>query len=397
MRSSFLAGVFACVALSACSSLPTSGPTASAVLEARDKDQSAATPYSVVEVDERVVAALRARPQDATLASFGGYRGGASDVRVGVGDTINLTIWEAGAGGLFSNAAPTGPGLSTGASGSRAAAIPDQMVGRDGMMMVPYAGRIRAAGRTTFEIQRQIERSLEGKAIQPQALVTVTRPVSNSVTVIGESTVGARVPLTPKGDRILDVIATAGGVRTSSSETFVQVTRGARSARVSMARITADARENIYVRAGDVITVMRDPQFFLAYGATGRTADIPFDGDNMTLAQALTKAGGLIDNRADPDGVFVFRLETQQVARALGVAAPAARQGDRYKVVYHLNFRDPNALFAAQQMRIFHRDLVYVSNAPLSDVQKFMQLFNLVVSPVAQGAGISGAVATIAR
>jgi polysaccharide export outer membrane protein len=391
-----LAGLCLCAMLAGCSALPSSGPTTSAVLDEKAKEPSADARYSVVDVDEKVISILRRRPQDATLASFGGYRGGASDVRVGVGDSVSLTIWEAGAGGLFSAATPVITGAGA-VGGSRAASIPEQVVGRDGLISVPYAGRVRAAGHTTHQIQRQIESALQGKAIQPQVLVTVARPLSNTVTVVGESTSGARVPLSPNGDRVLDVVASAGGVRSPTTETFIQVTRGARTARVAMTRVVSDSRENIYVRPGDVVTVIRDPQNFLAYGATGRSSEIPFDGENMTLAQALTKAGGLLDYRADPDGVFVFRLETPAIARELGAHAPAARLGDRYKVVYHLNFRDPNALFAAQQMRIFHRDLIYVSNAPLSDVQKFMQLFNMVVSPVSQGAGISSSVATLSR
>lgn len=383
------------MALSGCSALPTAGPTASSVLDEQAKEQGDEARFSVVEIDESVVAKLRGRAQDATLASFGGYRGGASDLRVGVGDSINLTIWEAGAGGLFSSV-PSLSGAGA-ASGSRAVGIPEQLVGRDGQIVVPYVGRVRAAGRSTFEIQRQIERALEGKAIQPQVLVTISRPLSNTVTVIGETTSGARVPLSPKGDRVLDVIASAGGARSAPSETFIQLTRGSHTARVLMARVVGDSRENIFVRPGDVISVMRDPQHFLAYGATGRNADISFDGDSMTLAQALTKAGGLLDYRADPAGVFVFRMETQAVARALGAELPAARMGDRYKVVYRLNMRDPNAMFLAQQMKIFHRDLVYVSNATLSDVQKFMQLFNLIVSPAAQGASIASTVSGVAH
>jgi polysaccharide export outer membrane protein len=393
MRMELVACVCAVVALSGCSALPTSGPTASTVLDEETREQSDQARYSVVEIDERVVSALKGRAQDATLASFGGYRGGASDVRVGVGDSISLTIWEAGAGGLFSATAPATGGAGP---GSRAASIPEQLVGRDGQIVVPYVGRVRAAGRSTFEIQRQIEHALEGKAIQPQVLVSISRPLSNSVTVIGEVTNGARVPLSPKGDRVLDVIASAGGARSAPSETFIQLTRGARTARVLMTRVVGDARENIFVRPGDVITVLRDPQYFLAYGATGRNADIPFEGEGVTLAQALTKAGGLLDYRADPAGVFVFRLETQAVAHALGADAPNARMGDRYKVAYRLNMRDPNAMFLAQQMKIFHRDLIYVSNATLSDVQKFMQLFNLIVSPAAQGAGLANSATALA-
>ncbi len=53
--------------------------------------------------------------------------------------------------------------------------IPEQTVGRDGGITVPYAGRIRVAGKTTRAVQQTIEKALEGKAIQPQVLVNVTR------------------------------------------------------------------------------------------------------------------------------------------------------------------------------------------------------------------------------
>jgi hypothetical protein len=46
-----------------------------------------------------------------------------------------------------------------------------------------------------------------------QVLVNVPRSVSNTVTVTGEVTNGARVPLSVKGDRVMDVIAAAGGIR----------------------------------------------------------------------------------------------------------------------------------------------------------------------------------------
>lgn len=378
--------------LAGCSVLPASGPSTNAVLDEGMKERTNSARYTVVSVSDDVLAVLSQRRPDATLVSFGGHPGRSADTRVGIGDSVTLTIWEAGAGGLFS-ASQTLPGAVAGnAAGSRSAAIPDQIVGRDGTIMVPYAGKIQAAGRSTFDIQGEVERALEGKAIQPQVLVTVTKPVSNMVTVIGEATAGARIPLSPKGDRVLDVIAAAGGARTPTTETFIQLTRGSRSVRVAMSRVISDPRENIYVRPGDVITVIRDPQFFMTYGATGRTAEINFETEGVTLAQALTKAGGLVDSRASPHGVFVFRMETVAVARALGVDNPNARFGDRVKVVYHVNLRDPNSFFLSSQMRIFHRDLIFVSNAPLSDVQKVLQIFNMVASPVAQGASIANAV-----
>jgi polysaccharide export outer membrane protein len=380
-------------ALVGCASLPRVGPTAESV---RDEEQATSDArFVVADVDETVVSIARRRAPDASLASFGAYRGaGAADTRVGVGDTISVTVWEAGAGGLFS---ATTLSTEKTSGGSRAAAIPEQMVGRDGTIVVPYAGRVRAAGRTTSQIQHEVERALEGKAIQPQVLITVPKPLSNTVTVIGDGSAGARLPLSARGDRILDVIATAGGIRSPINETFVQLTRGGRSARVALSRVTANASENVYLRSGDVVTVMRDPQTFLVYGATGRNAEISLDAEGITLAQALTKAGGLIDVRSDPEGVFVFRYEWPQIARALKGYSPAATSNGRVKVVYRLNMRDPNSLFLAGKLPIFKDDLVYVSDSKFTDLQKIMQLFNLAVQPVATGASIGAGVSTLGK
>lgn len=380
-----LSAIALSLVVSGCAMLPSAGPSASAVVDSAVSDDSTDARYVLVEVTQDVARAVSGRAQDATLAGFGDYRG-AVDQRIGVGDVVTITIWEAGSGGLFS-AAPIG--LERGQPGSRAASIPEQTVGRDGAVTVPYAGRVRAAGRTTADIQREIERALEGKAIQPQVLVTVVRPVANTVTVLGEAAGGGRVPLSPKGDRVLDVIATAGGSRAPVNESFVQLSRGSRTARVSLTRVVSDPRENIFVRPGDVLTIVRDPQTFLAHGATGRNAEVPFEGDSLTLAQALTKAGGLLDYRADPNGVFLFRFEPERVVRRFAEIPPGARVGDRVKVVYHFKMRDADTMFLASQFRVFNRDLLYVSNAFLSDAQKVTTLFNTIASPVATTANVA--------
>ena len=231
---------------------------------------------------------MRHRGPDSFLAHFGDYRPSV-EPRIGVGDTISVTIWEAGSGGLFS-APLVSDRFSTGAN---SATIPDQVVGRDGTITVPYAGRVPVAGYTTRAVQTVIEHALEGKAIQPQVLVNVRNSISNTVTVTGEVANGARVPLSIKGDRVMDVIAAAGGIRAPVNETYVQLSRGPVTARVAMTKVTSESKENIYLRPNDVLTLIRDPQTFIAYGATGQNAEIPFDAEGINLSQALAKAGGL--------------------------------------------------------------------------------------------------------
>lgn len=386
MNRLFIAALMA-IGLAGCSTLPGVGPSASDVSDSAASAEASDPRYILVDLNDETIRRLRGRVSGYTLASFRDRRG-PTDARVGVGDVVSLTIWEAGAGGLFSN--PSLGERST--SGAKSAMIPEQMVGRDGAITVPYAGRVRAAGRTTQDIQYSIERALDGKAIQPQVLVSVSKPIANTVTVLGEATNGGRIPLSPKGDRVLDVIAAAGGVRAPVNETFVQLSRGGATARVALSRVAAHPAENIYVRPGDVLTLIRDPQVFLAYGATGRNADISFESEGLNLAQALSKSGGLQDSRADPAGVFVFRMEPVAFARNLSGYNPSAVTGGSVKVVYRLNMRDPNSMFLASQFSVLNRDLLYVSNAPLAEAQKVLMLFNLVATPASTGVNLASAV-----
>jgi polysaccharide export outer membrane protein len=371
--------------LTGCASLPTSGPSADDVLQQSVTGQ--AQNYAVIDVSPAVVDILLSRRADSLLGSFGDYRPSV-DPRIGVGDTLAVTIWEATAGGLFS-APLLADRFST---GSKSATIPEQVVGRDGSITVPYAGRIRVAGLSIDQVQRTVERALDGKAIQPQVLVSIVKPTSNSVTVTGEVSGGARIPLSVKGDRVMDVIAAAGGLRAPVNETFIQLSRGERTARVAMSRVVRDPRQNIFMRPNDVVTLVREPQTFVAYGATGRNAEVPFDAEGISLSEAIAKAGGLLDYRADPAGVFILRYEPEAVARVLIPGSPLLQPGRSVPIVYRLNLRDASSMFVSQRFRIFAKDVLYVSNAPITEAQKGLQVFYMLAAPVGTAAALSSAV-----
>jgi polysaccharide biosynthesis/export protein len=372
-----LAGA-ASLAFAGCSGISGTGPSAGDV--AAEAGTGAAPRYELVDIDASVVEILRHRGPASFLAHFGDYRPSV-EPRIGIGDTVAVTIWEAGAGGLFS--APLVADRFS--AGSKSATIPDQVVGRDGAITVPYAGRIPVAGRTTRAVQTIVEHALLGKAIQPQVLVNVAHSVSNTVTVTGEVANGARVPLSVKGDRVMEVIAAAGGIRAPVNETYVQLSRGDVTERVAMTRVSSDPKENIYMRSNDVLTLIRDPQTFIAYGATGRNAEIPFDAEGINLSQALAKAGGLLDAQSDPGGVFVFRYEPEAIARALRPDSPLIQHGYSTPIVYRLNLREANSLFVAQSFQVLNRDLLYVSNAPIASLRKVMEIVSLITTPAYTG------------
>jgi len=372
----------------ACSTLPDSGPSAQEIaIQANAADYPR---YEVVDIDPLVVASLRHKGWDSFSARFGDRRISSEPV-IGIGDSVTVTIWEASSGGLFSAPVVTDR-ISV---GSNSAMIPEQVVGRDGGVTVPYAGRIHVAGKTTRAVQTAIEHALEGKAIQPQVLVNVTRPISNSVSVDGEVANGARIPLSVKGDRLLDVVAAAGGVRAPVNETFVELSRGSKTTRMPLVTIINKPAENIYLHPNDVLTLVRDPQTFLAYGATGRNAEIPFDADGISLAQALVKAGGLLDNRSDPRGVFVFRYEKPSVLRSIRPESLLAVGNQPVPVVYRLNLMDANSLFLEQSFPVANRDLMYVSNSPSTDVQKVFAIIGGGIGTIGAAGGVVSAAATI--
>jgi polysaccharide biosynthesis/export protein len=341
--------------------------------------------YEIFDISPQVVSAVRHRRFGSFAARFGDTERSVEPT-IGIGDTVGVTMWEAPGGILFASNEMTSVPQQ---GGAHMATVPDQVVGRDGAITVPFAGRVHVANKTTRDVETAVRRGLNGKTTDAQVVVNVKGSISNAVTVLGEVQNASRLPLSVSGDRILDVVASAGGLRVPINEAFVEVTRGDTQVRMPLLQVTNNPRENIYLRAKDVLTVVRAPQKFLAYGATGANAEIPFDADGITLADALAKAGGLNDSRSDPAGVFVFRYEVSDVVRALrpDLPAPSARG---VPVIYRLDLSDANGFFMAQQFPVMNRDVIYVSNAPFTDVQKIMSVATTMASYAAQGVVIAG-------
>jgi polysaccharide export outer membrane protein len=384
MKFAPLFGCISGIALAACSSLPTAGPSASAVAD--QQVENAQRHYDVVDVSAPVVAALRAQPKQSFRQAFHKY-GKPPPPRIGIGDTVSVTIWEAAAGGLFGST--LGDHLTT---GSHSVTIPAQVVANDGAITIPYAGRVPVAGHTAAQVQNIIQQRLAGKAIQPQVIVTVPESVNYTVTVSGEVVKGARIPLSPNGDRLLDLIAAAGGAKAPIYDTFVRLSRGGVTVTIPMERLVDNPAENIYGWPGDVLTLVVTPRHFSVLGATGENAQVRFNAARMTLVQALARAGGLQDQRADPDGVFLFRYEPPAVLHALHAPPLGTGPDGSSPVVYRLNMRHADSYFLAQRFPMQNNDIIYVANAPLNELQKFFTLLNTLTGPIITGVVVKGSV-----
>lgn len=362
------------LALAGCSSLGASGPTSSSVKNA-GQESVANAPIKVVDLNADVASRVMAANKTVEFAEALGD-GRAAGTNVGLGDALDIAIWEAPPASLFGTMLPDSRIPSSSSGLARSASLPEQMVDTEGRISIPFAGSIQVVGLTPQQVGQAIVARLRGKAHNPQVVVRLSRVVNNNVTVVGDVSENARVALTPKGERLLDVLASVGGVKQPVGKTLIQITRGAQTATMPLEAVIKNPRQNIRLQSDDIVTALFQPFSFTALGATGNSAEINFEGTGLTMAQALGRVGGLRDDRADVRGVFIFRLERPE-ALDPAVAATAQKTPDgKIPVIYRLDLKNPASFFIAQGFPVQNKDVLYISNAPLADIQKFVNIIS---------------------
>ena len=271
-----------CTSLAACSFLPREGPLAIDI-----EHQSVDHEYVIVDVDARIAHTLGGLHQIGFNNRFLRRSKAAPRSTIGVGDVLAVTIWEAGEGGLFSNHT------------SKSATFPEVVVDQKGTISLPYAGVIKVASRTPQAVQKRIIKRLEGQAIRPQVMVTTVKNEHNTIVVNGDVAKPGRYPISLDGDRLLDVIASAGGTKFPARETYVTFIRGDKQAQQLVTNVIEDTSENIYVTRGDRIYLSHDPKRYTVLGAVTKPGIYVFQSARINVLEAVASAGGLLDSRAD--------------------------------------------------------------------------------------------------
>jgi polysaccharide biosynthesis/export protein len=348
--------------------MPASGPESWDVKTGQRDPLS--LPYALVKVTPAVTTVLsKVVPR---LTQFAEERR-PQDIRLGIGDIVSVTIFEARSGGLFIP-------LEAGVRPGNFVTIPNQAVDVHGNISVPYAGNIRAKGRTPVEIQQAIVDAIQNRALEPQVVVSVVEQRTSLITVLMEG--GAkRLPASATPERVLDVIARAGGTGGPGADMWVVLERNKRRAVAPFAALIYEQPNNVFVHPDDTIYLYREPQTFLAFGALGSQQQIPFGTWRITLAEAVAKAGGLVDGAADPASVFLYRGETRETALELGIDCTPFT-GPLIPVIYNINFRDPAGYFLAANFEMRNKDAIYVSNSVSVEATKAMVYFNTINSTI---------------
>ena len=277
----------------------------------------------------------------------------SAEYRVGSRDILNITVWEH-------------PELTIPAGEFRSAETAGTVVGEDGNIFYPYAGIIKAAGKTVEEIRAELTQKLAVYIEQVQLDVRVTSYRSQRVYVVGEvATPGIQtvkdIPLT-----VLEAINGAGGLSPEADSRNIVLTRGGKTYKVNLLTLYegGDLSQNVPLQQGDVLNVP-DRQFnkIFVFGDTSsattgagsasmpggsqstRSRSLYMSKGRMTLAEALSDAGGISQELADAARIFVFRG---------GLGKPK---------IFHLDAKSPDALLLADRFPLQPRDVIFVDRA----------------------------------
>jgi polysaccharide export outer membrane protein len=189
-------------------------------------------------------------------------------------------------------------------------------VSGDGSMELPLIGSIPVRGRTPDEVANQVADRLRNRYVQnPQVSVFVKEFHSQKVSLLGAVKSPATYPLVGRRN-LLQILADAGGLSSAAGNVlfvFRQAEDG-RSARLSVPLhdllIQGDPRWNIWLRAGDIVSVPPEAAISVSILGAVRSPGVyklPV-GDGASILNAVARAGGLND-RASKSGIQIKRRD----------------------------------------------------------------------------------------
>lgn len=357
--------------LSGCSTLPSSGPTAGQIVN-RANDQRNEFRFDIVPLDSRAVETLNQAQASraAALRTLALLAGPPRRDTLGPGDTLTISIYEVGVS-LFGRGTAGGAGGAGFDPAAHGEKFPEVQINEGGQITLPYVGTIQAAGRTVGEVEAEINQRLARQSQRPQAMVTLSKNLSNTVIVSGNVNRPGRYDLTFQGERLLDAVALAGGATASSEDTLVRFARGDQTIEQRLDSIRAASRDNLLLLPRDTVELITRPRSFTVFGAAGRVSQVSFETGGVSLAEALARVQGPNDNTADPTAVFIFRYD-DTIDPASG-AKP---------VIYRLNLLQPASYFLAQRVAMQDKDVIYIANAAANQPSKLVNIINQLFSPL---------------
>ena len=345
--------------LAACS-LPRGAAINSEVLAAKN---SKTPSFQVVPVTRVTAPGLRDWPATGWSGHyewFGRDKGPDSSV-IQTGDLLSIVIWDNQDNSLLSS------------TSTKLTELPSMEVSSSGSVYMPYVGEIAVRGLTQPEARARLQDALFEISPSAQVQLSVVAGRNNSVDLVSGFEEPGRYPLENRNTNILTAFALGGGISPDLRNPLVRLQRGGKTYETRAETLLAEAARNVRLRGGDQITVVEDERSFNVLGAAQKESVIYFEKEEMSVMEALSAMGGILDSRANPRGVLVLRdYDPEDITP--GNAGPDMRQ-----VVFTLNLTSADGLFAARQFRIHPGDTLLATESPITSAQTILGLLGTVV------------------
>lgn len=256
---------------------------------------------------------------------------------VGPQDILQITVWN--------HPELTNPGAT-------ANELSGRLVGADGYIFFPYAGRIRAAGRTVPEIRSELARKLSAYLVEPQVDVSVSNYRSKRVFVVGQVTTPGPVPLTDIPLTVTDLVANSGGFTPEADLRNAALNRDGQRRPLDLYALyyQGDMRQNLPLKPNDILSIPENRyNKVFVLGEVLSPQSIVMPRGRMSLAEAISDAGGFNPITANAGQVYVLRKGPENRPQ-----------------IWHLNSKSPDALILADSFDLQPRDIVYVDPAGIA-------------------------------
>ena len=325
---------------------------------------------SLVEIDSALLASQRAAQPDGVAPEVHALFDKPRPYVLGPGDVLSIVVW--GHPELNLPALQVTSGVDT--SGSNAV-VTGYTVDARGNVQYAFVGMVPVAGLTEAEARERLTQRLAEYVRNPQVTLRIQAYRSKRVYMDGAVQQAGLQIINDVPMTLPEAINRAGGFSAAADRSWIAVTRGEQTARVSLPDLIAKGANpsDILLRDGDLVRVYAatDSKVYVI-GEVARNAALTMNNGKLSLNQALGDAGGVSQYSGDAQQVYVVR-----------------GNGGTQPRVFHLDASTPSAMALADGFALQANDVVFVDT---SSLVRWSRVVNLLL-PTAQTATASRALA----
>ena len=317
-----------------------------------------AATFAVQPVTRDTLATLGKWPNSHPTANLGWITRSATapDPLIAAGDKLDLTIWDNDESSLLSSPA------------QKVVQLPSLTVSSKGTVFLPYADEVYIAKMTPDQARKTIQDRLLTIIPSAQVQLQFASGSLNSVELISGVPKPGVFPLENRSTTLTSILALGGGIPSDVPNPQVKLSRGGNLYRVSAETLLSNPELDTTLRGGDKVFVEADNRYFLALGAAGKEAIVPFPRDHITALDAMALVGGVNQSTANPKGILILRNYPASAVRSDG------KGPSRDRMVFVLDLTSADGLFSAGEFGIQDRDLVLVTQSELINTKTIFGL-----------------------